>query len=287
MVIPRIRCMLRRALTIVFLGSFLADCASSAVRLQSPAPDKRIILGSATSVCQPETTFTQWYLLFGAIPLNRVNVAFADPKKTYRVSEESTNTDILIDIVGGALLTATRRTITLHSCQETFVLESPEQKAEARKAEIRAALDQYMSSHKAAHGPIFLMNSGETHSGKIVEISDTEITIEESKEVKDAEKTDKVDSKEEEKIDQVFMRDGTLFEGHIVAQTATNVSLLTKNKGTLLLPKTGIRRISYRKASADKTDKDKKEPEKKVERVILLRSDIKRIVLSADEAAAQ
>jgi len=260
----------------------LLPAACSSLTVQSEAPEKRLVLAVQQSRCKTESTHSQWYALFGAVPLNHVKLAFANPAQTYRVAEDRTWLDSVITVLGGALLTVTRKSVRVEACEESYLVLSPEQIEAQKEKEISQTLDSLL--RKDAPGlpgePAFLMKDGTTHRGKIREISGEEIVILERRrvEVEDEPAPDKSG-----KVARIMLLDGTTVTGEITNQTPTAITLKTR-RGIVTLLKANVRRVSYQDTAADKEAAKKKKEEDSLvgERITLKRSEIQRMILTGE-----
>ncbi|RHX88574.1 LIC_13076 family protein [Leptospira stimsonii] len=68
--------------------------------------------------CKPILKQTQWYLLFGSFPINRVNSSeiLPDTNENYRVTIKTTWMDGLLSVLLGIAASVTRKTIEVESC---------------------------------------------------------------------------------------------------------------------------------------------------------------------------
>lgn len=252
--------------------------------MQSPAEGGRLVLGAAASPCKTESSYGQWHLLFGAVPLNRVNLSYANPAQTYRIMEERSWLDSVITVVGGAVLTLTRKTVRVEVCEENFAVTSPAQAEEQKKREIRAALDGLLREDAPGSPgePAFLMKSGEVRRGKIQEISEESIVISERR--KSNTPAAPVTTDRSGKVARIMLMNGQLLVGEITNQSPTAITLATKT-GTIVIQKANVRRVSYGETQAEKEAAKKKLEEGSFteERVTLQRSEIQRIILAGDK----
>ncbi len=260
-----------------------ASCTSLAV--QSPAEGGRLVLGAAASPCKTESSHGQWHLLFGAVPLNRVNLTYANPSQTYRVLEERSWLDSVITVVGGAVLTLTRKTVRVEVCEENFAVTSPAQADEQKKREIRTALDALLreGAPGSAEEPAFLMKSGDVRRGKIQEISEESIVILERRK-STAPQAPAPAADKSGKVARIMLLNGQLLVGEITNQSPTAITLATRT-GTIVIQKANVRRVSYGETPAEKEAAKKKSEEDSFtqERITLNRSEIQRIVLAGDK----
>ncbi len=255
-----------------------ASCAS--MPLQSPDNARRVVLGSSESSCRRESSEKQWYILFGAVPLNHAEVSFQDSSRSYRIIEERTWSDLLITILGGTLTTVTRKTLTAEICEEQLVVATPEQIEQKRKEEIQTALDGFIQ--KIPGEPIFLLKSGEKHRGRIEEISQEEIVIAEMTAVDPQEAAEKDEGEKGTKIARILLRDGSTLTGEVLDQTPLLISLKT-TRGKVSIQKSNVRRISYQETQAEKESARKQREEASIKRLSLRRDEILRIVLPGDQ----
>lgn len=255
---------------IVLLSAILPGaCSTTSVQMQSPATGARTVLASPQNNCQA-TTRGQWYLLFGALPINKVDLSLQETGKTYRVKEESKWYDVLIDIFGGAILTLTRKTITVDSCDERLMVVSQDELETERKKELQAALDKYATETPTLpEEAIFILSSGDSIRGKILEFDSDTITIAVRSTVEQGPQVDSVNAA------SIILRDGKTVVGEVIGQDNQSISLKVGGR-TVVIQKERIKRISYQRASTEKEGK----PETQVEEVVLPRAQIKRIVLN-------
>ncbi|MCE9598140.1 MAG: hypothetical protein K8S54_09260 [Spirochaetia bacterium] len=270
--------MKKTAIVLSFPLMFFVQCAG--LPIQSPSGKDRVVLAAQESKCAPEKSYGQWSLLFGAIPLNRPVVAFANPSKTYRITEHSSTFDIFVDVLGGSFTTLTRRTITVNACEESFALASQEQLDAQQLKQTQSALDEYLTQPSGiTNEPIFIMKGGETRRGRILEISDSQITIMERK------KSDKIEittADSEKRVAKILMRDGSTVVGEVLDQTPIVITIKS-DKGNVQLAKSKIRRISYTTV-ADLKKEAKESKQETLEQATLDRREVQRIILAAELA---
>lgn len=262
--------------------ALLLPAACSSLAVQSEAPEKRLVLAVQESRCKTESTHSQWYALFGAIPLNQVKLKYANPAQTYRITEDRTWLDSVITVLGGALVTVTRKSVRVEACEESYLVLSPEQIEAQKEKEIAQAMDSLL--RKDAPGlpgePAFLMKDGTTRRGKIQEISAEEIVILERRK---GEAEEEPAPDKSGKVARIMLMDGTVLTGEITNQTPTVIALRTR-RGNVTVLKTNVRRVSYQETAAEKDAAKKKREEESMisERITLKRSEIQRMILTGE-----
>ncbi|MBL8018280.1 MAG: hypothetical protein JNM27_01325 [Leptospirales bacterium] len=265
-------------LTGILAAAFLLFVQCAALPIQSPSGKERVVLAAQESKCAPENSYRQWAWMFGAFPINKPQLAFANPSKSYRITEHSGYADIAIDVLLGSFTTVTRRTITVNVCEETFSLASPEQQAALREKETATAIDQYLTEPSGiTQEPIFIMLNGETRRGNILEVSDAQLKIMERKKADQIEITE---TDREKRVAKVLLRDGTTVVGEVLDQSPVSMTVKT-DRGTVTIVKAKVRRISYTTVADIK--KEAKETRKEVlEPATLERKEIQRIILASE-----
>lgn len=104
-------------LTFLFL---LQNCVTH--RFQSPYSDQAILLEGWEKKCNGERNYTQWYLFWGAYPINKIEEKELFPSKTksYRLSQTTSLLDGVISALGGMTLSVTRKTWILEDCNQVI-----------------------------------------------------------------------------------------------------------------------------------------------------------------------
>ncbi len=87
-------------------------------RFQSPYADQGISLEGWEKKCNSERTFPQWYLFWGAYPINKIDEKdiFPSKNKSYRLSQKTTWLDGTISALGGPSISLTRKTWVVEDC---------------------------------------------------------------------------------------------------------------------------------------------------------------------------
>jgi len=87
--------------------------------LGSPNPSQSITLASFSQKCTPYSEYPEYFWLFGALRFREPNLTGLLPKdgKPMRISQKSTYTDMAITLLGGFLITITRKTLIIETCE--------------------------------------------------------------------------------------------------------------------------------------------------------------------------
>ncbi|MBX7057947.1 MAG: hypothetical protein K1X75_07760 [Leptospirales bacterium] len=178
-------------------------------QLQSPAADRRVVLASPEAACETIGEFSRWYLLFGVLPLPWISdspeFSTAD-NRSMRIQEKISWLDAAITLGGGWLLSLTRRTLELQSCEEHLAVVG----AAERQAELQSQLDALM---RGAGRVVLHLQDESIRSGRVVEISADEIVLE----------RDDIPATPAAVFDRVTLKTGQVLEGKITNQTANSV----------------------------------------------------------------
>lgn len=103
-------------LVFVFLMSLISNCVTH--QFQSPYSDQGIQLAGWEKQCQNERSLVQWYLFWGAYPINKIDEKefFPGKGKSYKLTQKTTWTDGTISALGGIFLSLTRKTWVISDC---------------------------------------------------------------------------------------------------------------------------------------------------------------------------
>ena len=203
---------------IVFLFISTALClviisGCTSLKLKSPSPDNRVILSlEAQKDCRVVNTTSQWFLLYGLIPVNRPDPADlflnnilkksafgegendpGDGKKydgTFYIEARTAPLDVMVTLLGGWAITLTRKTIQVKVCKEDMLVTTgasfAKRKAalersyvEGKQKEINAALRKHSPERGRGYADrlIVITKSGASYLGEIIEFSDTRIVL--------------------------------------------------------------------------------------------------------------
>ncbi len=102
---------------LVLLGlSFFGNCLTH--QFQSPYADKPIQLAGWEKKCGKEREMGQWYLFWGAYPINKIDEKEFFPKSEipYKVAFRTSWTDGIISSLGGITLSITKKTWVISEC---------------------------------------------------------------------------------------------------------------------------------------------------------------------------
>lgn len=203
----------------------------------------------------------------------------AQPGNTYRIREVHTPLDYAVTILGGTLLTITRKSMLVESCAEPITAYSAEDLEKKRTDEMRQVLDAVLKQGGDKGLPAFLMKDGSVKRGRIVEMSEESITIlaaaepARPQEKSETEKSEKKEKTGQIRVAKVLLTDGRTLTGEITSQTPRSITLRSRT-GSITIEKAQIRRISY-------ANEDVPAPAKE-ERVSLSRANIVRIVIAEE-----
>lgn len=259
---------------IVITPLFFFLTACSTLVLQSPSSTTPVVLGGSQHRCTLKTQQKEWSLLFGIYPVKKVvldeSVLKAD--RAYRISESYSWKDVLISIVGGSLATLHVKSISVEECDERFVIRTPEEIQKEEEQILQAGLDLYMKLSADENEAVLLLQSGETKIGRI-ESLDAKNVILVSRRV----------SVPSDPVDRVVLRGGKVLRGKVLRQSKDDIVMWTKS-GLQKIDKKKIQTIVYFRANAANQTKPVQDARKAaeaedVERIMIPRSQIKRIVL--------
>ncbi len=109
--------MFHKIILFIFLFLF-QNCITH--RFQSPYADQAILLEGWEKKCNGERNYSQWYLFWGAYPINKMDEKelFPSKSKSYRLSQNTTWVDGLVSALGGMTLSLTRKTWIVEDCNQ-------------------------------------------------------------------------------------------------------------------------------------------------------------------------
>jgi len=96
-----------------------SDSLRTSFLLHSPNPAHPILLASPAQKCQPYSEYPEWFWLFGAFRFSEPKYAELFPKedRPIRISQVSTFKDVAFTLLGGFLVTVTRKTLVVEICE--------------------------------------------------------------------------------------------------------------------------------------------------------------------------
>ncbi|WP_246052078.1 LA_0442/LA_0875 N-terminal domain-containing protein [Leptospira idonii] len=91
----------------------------SSFLLASPEAGRPVVLASFGDKCQPHSEYPEYFWLFGAFRFKEPPLSSVLPKENHpvRISQVSTWSDIAITLLGGFLVTVTRKTLVVEVCE--------------------------------------------------------------------------------------------------------------------------------------------------------------------------
>ena len=244
------------ALLIIAATTTLPSCSAYQLKGQ---PGKPVILEADGKNCRVVEKKGLYSLLFGAVPLNPVKPGefFKQGEAaSYRVTDEVTTLDTVISIVAGWALSLNRRTITVEACEENVRVADPE----AERKELDRILAGYAQD---ARSPVIVLKDGQSHQGRIVEFTDTEVALETRPRPDSTDGTDNATetnpSETETKpgesgetpaepvnyIDVIELKNGQVKKGKITSQNRERIVIQMRDRSEEIL-KTSIDRVRYR-----------------------------------------
>ena len=292
---------------------FLSAC--STMEFKSPSSDNLIVLSSAQEQAKCETLKTQgqWSLLFGMFPINRIKLedlfssgkSGESKKGSYHIVERVGVLDATVTLLGGWLLTLTRKTVEVKICQEDLMVTTrsdfnkrvaalEKSYHDKKRKEIADALAKYSvgrgrGAKDPGTQPIVITKNGQSYQGEIVEFSSTrlvllireEIALQEDPNAsakKEGDTGAPDESPKTKKVDQIILKSGKTIEGRILTQNSVSVTIrLEKTGNSESVSKDTIRRIKY--SVTVNIEPEKVEPKYTVTRKVIARSNISRIIL--------
>lgn len=108
-----------RFLCIVALFVFLPfGCTTH--NWQSPYADKGIQLAGWEAECLSEREYSQWYLFWGAYPINKIDdkVLFPKQDRAYKILFKTTWWDGFVSFLGGSTISLTKKTWVISDCNK-------------------------------------------------------------------------------------------------------------------------------------------------------------------------
>ncbi|EMJ95703.1 LIC_13076 family protein [Leptospira alstonii] len=101
----------------------------------------------SSSSCKSNGKKHQWYVLFGSVPINKVDVSeiLPDPNRTYRLILKTTWLDAILSTFLGIAASVTRKTIDVESCDSKDVasakvpVSTPSEKPEREVSKVDTA----------------------------------------------------------------------------------------------------------------------------------------------------
>jgi hypothetical protein len=96
----------------------LVNCNS--IEFKSPK-GKVVSLGDSDAICDKSENFWQWYILYGAIPINKpdMDTILLDEHKTFRIQLKTTAFDLFISTFVCFFTSITKKTIEVEYCGVT------------------------------------------------------------------------------------------------------------------------------------------------------------------------
>jgi hypothetical protein len=107
---------LKLFLTLPLSLIFLQNCVTH--QFQSPYADKVIQLAGWEKKCSKEREIAQWYLFWGAYPINKIDEKEFFPKSdiAYKILFRTNWTDGLISALGSISISVTKKTWVISEC---------------------------------------------------------------------------------------------------------------------------------------------------------------------------
>ncbi|BDA77557.1 hypothetical protein LPTSP3_g04870 [Leptospira kobayashii] len=96
-----------------------SDSLRTSFLLHSPNPTHPILLASPGQKCQPYSEYPEYFWLFGAFRFKEPKYSELFPKedRPIRISQVSTYKDVALTLLGGFLVTVTRKTLVVEICE--------------------------------------------------------------------------------------------------------------------------------------------------------------------------
>ncbi|TGN14254.1 LA_0442/LA_0875 N-terminal domain-containing protein [Leptospira ilyithenensis] len=96
-----------------------SDSLRTSFLLHSPNPTHPILLASPGQKCQPYSEYPEYFWMFGAFRFKEPKYTELFPKedRPIRISQVSTYKDVALTLLGGFLITVTRKTLVVEICE--------------------------------------------------------------------------------------------------------------------------------------------------------------------------
>ncbi|MCB1175915.1 MAG: hypothetical protein KDK39_20235 [Leptospiraceae bacterium] len=103
----------------------VAGCQSWTI--SNPRPAGLVYLESGQQKCTKSRSYTQWYALYGTVPLNETDSKTMFPRadSSYRITEQVDWLDMGITLAGGLVASVTRKTLVVEECRQSIQVASP------------------------------------------------------------------------------------------------------------------------------------------------------------------
>lgn len=264
----------------IIIFSLLMVSSCTTLNLVSPKKEGYVVLGSSeNSNCRTVGSETQWYALWGAAPINEIDISpyLQDKNKTYRIVQRVSAVDVAVTLGGGFLASISRSTVDVQECDEKVIVMSQNRSDQLNRERIDKELLRYaLTQNQSA---VYIKN-GSMRSGKIIYMDADRIILEYTvrPEKKASEGDEEPGNRENEESqngveasrevvyeDHVILDNGTEFVGKISGQGTGSVIFVDGN-GRREIPKDEIKNIQYQvervveatiKESIDRTDIDR------------------------------
>ena len=148
------------SLFVVSVITFFAFANCTTLALQNPQPDAALLLDTSAAECTEDSNHKQWYLLYGAVPLNRVEpeAVFSQKAESYRLRLETTAAEAAISIPGGFFLSLTRNTLVVEKCAPSVKVYN----AEDVSRRVSAAVIEQQKLHAGQMQEVTEQNASQT-----------------------------------------------------------------------------------------------------------------------------
>ncbi|MCC6276114.1 MAG: hypothetical protein IT569_09670 [Leptospiraceae bacterium] len=172
---------------------FIWNCNSLVI--QSPNEKNLLLLNHSSSECKEVGKFSQWYVLFGSVPINNPDMysVFGKDGSAYRIVEKATPVDIGLSVLFGIGGSFTKKTILVEACPSNATVLVKKDLEAYIEVEIKKAKEEFISKlekenqeewekvqiafHQDPDRTTVLLKSGEIKKGDIQGMGGDEIKL--------------------------------------------------------------------------------------------------------------
>ena len=225
---------------LLYTLTFLIITACAPVTFQGK--DKVLVLAKAEDKCSLVSSKKQYSLLYGTLPLNKIETSSYSSEVPYKIQIRYTLTDRILSLVGGLFLTMTRKTVEMHRCNSrVFVEDAKSAKDKAREENIRALVlyaKEVQASGNSSDLPVINLVNQTTAQGKIVGMTQTHISLESYEKIPVTE-----DIRD---LDWIFLKNGDMLYGKMEKFTPDGI-IYSKNGKNKSVDRDKIAKIELNK----------------------------------------